>query len=117
NKEIDDNKNRLNELNQNIRHSTSELYELRNSINKIKIEHEDHRVSINKLASVKTRLEEDINRNKLVFDKYASIKEKIRQEQELIKKKREITASLKSSNKISAGEKTFESRNPKWFKL
>ncbi len=116
-KEITDNKNRLSELNQNIKQSTSKLHELRNSINKIKIEHEDHRVSINKLASVKTRIEEEINRNKLVFDKYASIKEKIRQEQELIKKKREITASLKSSNKISAGGKTFESRNPKWIKL
>ena len=116
-KEIADNKNRLNELNQNIRHSTSELYDLRNSINKIKIEHEDHRVSINKLASIKTKLVDEINRNKLVIDKYASIKEKIRQEQELIKRKRELTASVKSSKKISASEKTFETHNPKWIKL
>jgi chromosome segregation ATPase len=117
NKEIADNKNRLNALNQNIRHSTSELSELRNSINKIKIEHEDHRVSINKLASIKTRLEEEIKKNKLMLDKYASIKDKIRQEQELIKNKREITASITSSKKISAGEKTFETHNPKWIKL
>ena len=116
-KEIADNKNRLNALNQNIRHSTGELSELRNSINKIKIEHEDHRVSINKLASIKTRLEEEIKKNKLVIDKYASIKDKIRQEQELIKKKREITASITSSKKISADEKTFETHNPKWIKL
>ena len=116
-KEIADNKNRLNALNQNIRHSTSELSELRNSINKIKIEHEDHRVSINKLASIKTRLEEEIKKNKLMLDKYASIKDKIRQEQELIKNKRDITASITSSKKISAGEKTFETHNPKWIKL
>lgn len=116
-KEIADNLNRLNALNQNIRNSTGELSELRNSINKIKIEHEDHRVSINKLAAIKTRLEEEINKNKLVIDKYANIKEKIRQEQELIKKKREITTSITSSKKISAGEKTFETHNPKWIKL
>ena len=116
-KEIADNKNRLNELNHNIRHSTSELYDLRISINKIKIEHEDHRVSINKFASIKTRLEEEINKSKLVIDKYASIKEKIRQEQELIRRKRELTESIKSSKKISTGEKTFETHNPKWIKL
>jgi len=116
-KEIADNKNRLNALNQNIRNSTGELSELRNSINKIKIEHEDHRVSINKLASIKTRLEKEIKKNKLVIDKYASIKDKIRQEQELIKKKREITESITSSKKISAGEKIFETHNPKWIKL
>jgi len=116
-KEIAENKNRLNALNQNIRHSTGELSELRNSINKIKIEHEDHRVSINKFASIKTRLEEEIKKNKLIIDKYASIKDKIRQEQELIKKKREITASITSSNKFSASEKTNETHNPKWIKL
>jgi len=107
----------LNALNQNIRNSTSELSELRNSINKIKIEHEDHRVSINKLASIKTRLEEEIKKNKLMLDKYASIKDKIRQEQELIKNKRDITASITSSKKINAGEKIFETHNPKWIKL
>ena len=116
-KEIVDNKNRLNALNQNIRHSTSELSELRNSIDKIKIEHEDHRVSINKLASIKTRFEEEIKKKKLIIDKYASIKDKIRQEQELIKKKREITESIKPSTKISGGEKTFGPHNPKWIKL
>lgn len=116
-KEITDNKNRLNELSQNIRNSTSELYELRNSITKIKVEHEDHRVSINKLASLKTRLEEEIKKNKLLIDKYASIKDKIRQEQELIKQKREITGSTTTSTKINAGEKTFDPHNPKWMML
>ena len=49
-------------LNQNIRNSTGELSELRNSISKIKIEHEDHRVSINKLAAIKTQLEDQIDK-------------------------------------------------------
>ena len=116
-KEIADNKNRLNELNQNIRLSTSELYDLRNSINKIKSEHEEHRVSINKLASIKTKLEDEISKHKLVVDKYARIKEKIRQEQELIKMKREIIASVKSTTNFSSGDKTFETQGAKWIKL
>jgi chromosome segregation ATPase len=116
-KEITDNKNRLNELNQNIRNSTSEFYDLRNSITKIKNEHEEHRVSINKLASIKTKLEEGINKDKLIIDKYTAIKEKIRQEQEIIKMKRELVGSIKSSKQIFVGEKTFGPQNPKWIKL
>ena len=116
-KEILANKNRLNELNQNVRHSTSELSELKNSISKIKIEHEDHRVSINKFAAIKTKLEDQINSYKLVIDKYTKIKEKIREEQDLIKTKRDIASRINSSNKISVGQKTLESHNTKWIKL
>jgi len=116
-KEIFDNKKRLNELNQNIRQSTTELSSLRDSISKIKIEHEEHRVSINKLASVKSKLEEQIEKNKQVIDKYASIKDKIRQEQELIKKKRELSSTTNSSVPTTNGGKIFEPHNPNWIKL
>jgi len=116
-KEISENKKRLNEFNQNIRQSTGELSELKNSITKIKIEHEEHRVSINKLTSIKTRLEDHIDKHKQVIEKYINIKEKIRQEQELIKKKREITSSEKSSVQDKVVEKSFEPHNPKWMKL
>jgi chromosome segregation ATPase len=110
-KEILANKNRLNELNQNIRHSTSELSELKNSIGKIKIEHEDHRVSINKFATIKTKLEDQINTYKLVIDKYTKIKDKIREEQELIKTNRDLASRINSSNKI------VEAQNTRWIKL
>jgi chromosome segregation ATPase len=116
-KEILANKNRLNELNQNIRHSTAELSELKNSIGKIKIEHEDHRVSINKFAKIKSKLEDQINSYKLVIEKYTGIKEKIREEQDLIKTKRELASRINSSTNISVGQKTLESHNPKWIKL
>jgi len=116
-KEIYENKKRLNELNQNIRQSTTELSSLRDSINNVKIEHEEHRVSMNKLASVKTKLEEQIEKHKQVIDKYASIKDKIRQEQELIKKKREISSTTKSSGPATTGGKAFEPHNPNWIKL
>jgi len=110
-KEIFSSKSRLSELNQNIKHSTNELSELKNSIDKIKIEHEDHRVSINKLASVKTKLEEQIDSYKKIIDKYATIKEKIREEQELIKKKRDLT---KQNNSLT---QTADTNNTRWIKL
>jgi len=116
-KEILANKNRLNELNQNVRHSTSELSELKNSIGKIKTEHEEHRVSINKFAALKTKLEDQINSYKLVIEKYTKIKEKIREEQDLIKTKRDLASHINSSNKISFVQKTLESHNTKWIKL
>lgn len=110
-KDILSSKSRLGELNRNIKHSTNELSELKNSIDKIKIEHEDHRVSINKLASVKTKLEEQINSYKNIIDKYAMIKEKIREEQELIKKKRDLTKQINSSTQ------TADTHNTRWIKL
>lgn len=116
-KEISDNKRRLNELNQNIRQSTSELTNLHDSINKIKIEHEAHRVSMNKLASVKTKLEDQIEKHKKIIIKYTNIKEKIKQEQELIKKKKELASSSKTSKTTDAGGKMFESHKPNWIKL
>ena len=116
-KEIVDSKNRLNELNKNIRFSTGELSELRNSISKIKIEHEEHRISINKLAAIKTKLDDQIDKNIQVIDKYTKIKDMIREEQQIIKKKRELTASVKDSKKINESEKSFGPHNPKWIKI
>ena len=116
-KEIAESKNRLNELNQNIRHSTSELSELKNSVSKLKIEHEDHRISMNKLAAVKTKLEDQIDKYKLVIDKYINIKEKIREEQEMIKMRRDDISSAKASKNINDTSKTLEQHNPKWIKL
>lgn len=116
-KELIENKKRLNDLNQNIRNSTTELADLRNSIDKIKVEHEDHRLAINKLAALKQKLEDDISKYQIVIDKYSKFKEMIRQEQELIKMKRELSASNKPPDHSNAGEKNFEPHNPNWVKL
>jgi len=116
-KELIENKKRLNDLNQNIRNSTTELTDLRNSIDKIKVEHEDHRLAINKLAALKQRLEDDISKYQIVIEKYSKFKEMIRQEQELIKMKRELSASNKPPDHSNAGEKNFEPHNPNWVKL
>jgi len=116
-KDLIDNKIRLNDLNQNIRNSTTELEDLKNSIDKIKVEHEEHRLAINKLAALKKKLEDDINKYQIVIDKYSKFKEMIRQEQEMIKMKREHLVSNKSSDQSKAGEKSFEPHNPDWIKL
>lgn len=116
-KELIENKRRLNDLNQNIRNSTNELSDLRNSIEKIKVEHEEHRLAINKLAALKKKLEDEIRKHQIVIDKYSKIKEMIRQEQEVIKMKRELLVSNKSPNHSNPGEKTFEPHNPNWIKL
>jgi chromosome segregation ATPase len=115
--EIREYEHRLNELNKGIKDSMDELVNLRTTINKIKVEHEEHRLAINKLAAVKKKLEDEIKKHQVVIDKYTMIKEKIRQEQNLIKMKRELNASVKSSNQNTVGEKTFESQNTNWIKL
>lgn len=73
----------LNELNKNIKDSVNELSNLQISINKIKEEHEEHRKDINKLVAIKKILEEEIS-------KYEIIKEKIKQEQNIIREKRVV---------------------------
>jgi chromosome segregation ATPase len=116
-KELIENKKRLNDLNQNIRNSTNELEDLRNSVDKIKVEHEEHRLAINKLAALKKKMEDDVSKYQIVIDKYSKFKEMIRQEQEIIKMKREHLATQKSSDYVNAGEKTFGPHNPNWVKL
>jgi len=116
-KELIENKRRLNDLNQNIRNSTTELSDLRSSIDKIKVEHEEHRLAINKLAALKKKLEDEISKHQIVIDKYSKFKEMIRQEQELIRLKREHLVSNKSSTQSVEGEKTFEPHSPNWIKL
>jgi chromosome segregation ATPase len=116
-KELIENKKRLNDLNQNIRNSTNELADLRNSVDKIKVEHEEHRLAINKLAALKKKLEDEISKHQVVIDKYSKFKEMIRQEQELIKMKREHLVSNNPSDHSNTGEKTLEPHNPNWIKL
>ena len=73
----------LSDLNSKINDAADELINLQISINKIKEEHEEHRKDINNLVSIKNRLEQEIS-------KYEIIKEKILQEQNIIREKRVI---------------------------
>ena len=105
---------RLNELNINIRDSVNELSNLHSSINKIKEEHEEHRQDINKLVSMKKRLEEEITKYEVTIDRYEKIKEKIRLEQNLIKNKRGIKEQEDQVAKLDEGKKN---PNPDKFNL
>ena len=51
---------------------------------------EEHRQDINKLVSMKKKLEEEISKYEVTIDKYEKIKEKIKQEQDLLRDKRGI---------------------------
>jgi len=104
-------------LNKGIKDSREEHVKLRSSISKIKIEHEEHRLAINKLASVKKKLEDEINKHQVVKVKYTKSKEKIRHEQNLIKMKRELFVSNKSSSQSVEGKKIFDLHSPNWIKL
>ena len=80
---------RLGELNNDIKDSMNELVNLQDAIGKIKVEHEEHRLEINKLASLKNKLYDEINKSRIILDKYKKIKERIRIERDSILKQRE----------------------------
>jgi DNA repair exonuclease SbcCD ATPase subunit len=115
--EVEENNSVLNNLKEKISDSANDLSELRESVNKIKVEHEEHRVAINKLASMKQKLIEEINKQQIIVDKYSKIKEMIRQEQELIKLKRDFVTTQNLTNQSKTKEKIIDTHNPNWIKL
>jgi chromosome segregation ATPase len=108
---------RLNELNKGIRDSMNELVELRTLISRIKVEHEEHRLGINKLAAIKKKLEEEIGKHQVVIDKYTKIKEKIRQEQEHIRRKRELIESRELITQQDENTKMIGPDQSRWIKI
>ncbi len=88
--EIKEYEQRVSELNNKVKESMNELVELQESLGRIKIEHEEHRGDISKLVAMKKKMQEEIDKNQLLFDRYSKLKEKIKLEYELIKKRREI---------------------------
>ena len=80
---------RLKDLNHNIKDSMNELVDLQSAVGKIKVEHEEHRLEINKLASLRNKLFDEINKSRVILDKYKKIRERIRGEQESIIKRKE----------------------------
>lgn len=87
--EIKEYEGRLNEINENIKTSMNELVELQTSIGQIKLEHEEHRLNINRLASMKKRLDNEIKNNQSLLEKYKKIKDRIKKERETMLRHRE----------------------------
>ena len=97
--------NRLKDLNNRIEKAVNELSNLHDSIHKIKEEHEEHRQDINKLASIKDKLQKEIKGYEATIDKYNDIMDKIKFEQKQIKEKR-----LSREQNVNLTEKEFESK-------
>lgn len=110
---------RLKELNDDIKDSMNELVDLQNAVGKIKVEHEEHRLEINKLASLRNKLFDEINKSRVILDKYKRIRERIRGEQESIIKRREenLTEDLKPQFTHSSNTYTNVPDLTKIFKL
>lgn len=90
-KEIKEYEHRLTDLNYKIKESMNELVGLQESLGRIKIEHEEHRSDISKLVSMKKKMQEEVNKNQVLLEKYTKIKEKLKAEQEAIRKRRGLT--------------------------
>jgi len=107
---------RLNDLNLKIKDSMNELVELRSSVNRIKLEHEEHRVSITKFVSVKKKLDEEIKKNQSLLNKYKQIREKIKIEQTTMTRLKE-TPELETNSSEEKLKSLTNKDNPEIFKL
>jgi chromosome segregation ATPase len=115
--EIKEYESRLKALNNNLKDSMNELVELRETIGNIKVEHEEHRIEINKLAAIRNKLLEDINKGRVIADKYNKILERIRHEKEAIKKRREEIIYGEPESKVSDYNNFKKDEITKIFKL
>ncbi len=78
--EVKEYEDRLKNLNEKIKDSMNEMYDLQQSLTQIKIEHEEHRGQISKLVAMKKKLSDEIARNQKLFEKYRQVKQKLRNE-------------------------------------
>ncbi len=78
--EVKEYEERLKGLNEKIKDSMNEMFDLQQSLTQIKIEHEEHRGSISKLVAMKKKLGDEIARNQKLFEKYRQVKQKMRNE-------------------------------------
>ena len=78
--EVKEYEERLKNLNEKIKDSMNEMFDLQQSLTQIKIEHEEHRGQISKLAAMKKKLSDEIARNQKLFEKYRQVKQKLRNE-------------------------------------
>jgi chromosome segregation ATPase len=110
---------RLKDLNNDIKDSMNELVDLQSAVGKIKVEHEEHRLEINKLASLRNKLFDEINKSRVILDKYKKIRERIRGEQESIIKRKEekLTKELKPKFTTPSNANTDLPDLTKIFKL
>lgn len=106
------------ELNQKISESMDELVELQSAISMIKVEHEEHRGSIVKLANMKKKLQEEIAKSQRVLQRYQKIREKLKIEQTILKNRQDsISKRINISDDVSSTDNLDDSEAAKIFKI
>jgi chromosome segregation ATPase len=117
-KEVKGSEDKIEELNHKISDSMDELVELQSAISMIKVEHEEHRGSIMKLASMKKKLQEEIAKSQRVLQRYQKIREKLKIEQSILKNRQDSIARKISIDDINdINENQQEQESSRLFKL
>jgi chromosome segregation ATPase len=91
-KEVKVYEEKVDDINNKISESMDELVELQSAISMIKVEHEEHRGNILKLASMKKKLQEEIVKSQRVLQRYQKIREKLKIEQSILKNRQDSIA-------------------------
>jgi chromosome segregation ATPase len=106
-KEVKVYEEKVDEINSKISESMDELVELQSAISMIKVEHEEHRGNILKLASMKKKLQEEIVKSQRVLQRYQKIREKLKIEQSILKNRQDSIA-----RKISIDDSSYINDSP-----
>ena len=117
-KEVKGYEEKVEELNHKISDSMDELVELQSAISMIKVEHEEHRGNIVKLASMKKKLQEEIGKSQRVLQRYQKIREKLKIEQSILKNRQDSISRKISIDDISEiSDNSTEQETTKLFKI
>jgi chromosome segregation ATPase len=117
-KEVKVYEEKVDELNNNISDSMDELVDLQSAISMIKVEHEEHRGNIVKLASMKKKLQEEIAKSQRVLQRYQKIREKLKIEQSILKNRQDsIARKISIDDSTEINENQHEQDTTRLFKI
>ena len=109
---------KVDDLNHKISDSMDELVELQSAISMIKVEHEEHRGNIVKLASMKKKLQEEIAKSQRVLQRYQKIREKLKIEQSILKNRQDsISRKISIDDSSEINENQPEQETTRLFKI
>ncbi len=109
---------KLHSVREKINDSMSELVGLQESIGSIKVEHEEYKGNIAKLASMKKRLNEEIIKQQITLQKFQKIREKLKIEQAIAKNRNAGGPYIgDKSGQENVKGKEGSAKNPQIYKL
>ena len=117
-KEVRGYEEKADELNHKISESMDELVELQSAISMIKVEHEEHRGNIVKLASMKKKLQEEIAKSQRVLQRYQKIREKLKIEQSILKNRQDsISRKISTEDTLDLNENPSDQERSRMFNI